>query len=234
MNTIDFNKNNFPLTTTVLGFLQTSAALIEKLAALVGGSYVLSGCVLTGGSVSAGYVVVNGEIMSFAGGSLQTYVRVISTDTVVTVNDATYTRTEKHLEFGTGTGQIEWSTFRVATDLLTMIENNTYQIENTRGDKVNDGISYDYTDGLTSADVVIDLSAVVPDYAKFAIINLEYSGGGQLFRIYAASNAFKFTAGSVKSDCVVVPLNNKTFHIETTGSGDYTAIQINITLIGYL
>jgi hypothetical protein len=111
MNSINFNKNNFPLTTTVLGFLQSAAAMLEKLTSLVGGNYILSGCVTQGTAVSAGHVVINGEIIPFAGGELQTYVRVVITDTVITVQDSDYTQTTKELVWGAGAGQIAWESF---------------------------------------------------------------------------------------------------------------------------
>ncbi len=139
MNTIDFNKNNFPLTSSVLGFLQSAAQMLEKLTSLVGGNYIISGCVTTGGSVSSGYVVVNGELMYFGGGSLQTYVRVETTETPITVQDATYTKTEKQLIFGSGTGQIEYSTFKRAEALLQ--SNGFINPNNLRkGDEDNPGI----------------------------------------------------------------------------------------------
>lgn len=122
MDTIDFNKNDFPLTTNVLGFLQTAAQLIEKLAGIISGNYIISGCKAVGASTSAGYVVVNGEIMPFAGGVTQSYVRVINTSETVTVNDGTYTKTTKQLIFGAGSGQIAWSSFRSASNV---IENQT-------------------------------------------------------------------------------------------------------------
>ncbi|MBN1185774.1 MAG: hypothetical protein JXB49_26060 [Bacteroidales bacterium] len=130
MDTIDFNKNDFPLTTNVLGFLQTAAQLIEKLAGIISGNYIISGCETVGASTSGGYVVVNGEIMPFAGGTTQTYVRVVSTTETITVNDGTYTKTTKQLVFGAGTGQIAWSTFKNARDL---IENQTFSLPQLSG-----------------------------------------------------------------------------------------------------
>lgn len=118
MKTIDFNKNDFPLTTNVLGYMQEAVQLIEKITGILTGNYILSGCQLVGGSLSSGYVVVGGEIMQFTGGIAQNYVRVVTTNETVTVADGTYTKTVKFLILGTGTGQILWSTFRRASDVI--------------------------------------------------------------------------------------------------------------------
>ncbi len=130
MNTINFAKNDFPLVTNVLGFMQDAANLVEKLCGIISGNYIISGCELIGGAVNSGYVVVSGEIMPFAGGAVQTYVRVVSTPVTVPVQDANYTKTTKQLIFGAGTGQIAWSTFRRASDV---IENPTISLSGLTG-----------------------------------------------------------------------------------------------------
>lgn len=110
MNTIDFNKNDFPLTTTVLGFMQASYKMLELLTNIAGPNFVLSGC--DGyNPVTAGIVVVNGEIMPFEGGARQDYVKVVTDYPLVELQGGSYTKTEKRLVFGTGTGQIAWSGF---------------------------------------------------------------------------------------------------------------------------
>lgn len=121
MNTIAFNKTDFPLSTDVLDFLQASAKDIEHLSKIVGDNYILSGCALLDGNLTPGIVVANGEVMPFAGGAPQDNVIVVSTPEVRNVDDASYTRTTKRLEFGEGDGQIAWNEFK-GTALLGRIE----------------------------------------------------------------------------------------------------------------
>ena len=239
MNSIDFNKNNFPITANVLGHMQTNSALIEKLTGLVGGNFILTGCVTQGGSVSSGYVVVNGEIMPFSGGAIQTYVRVQSVNITVTVNDATYTRTEKNLFFGVGAGQIEWSTFRRATDLLTMIENRALlgqYITPGSGDTI------DYLSTLGPGGTQqIDFSEFIPVTARFAVITIEYYWGYSTdysdikFRATeneANSNNIVLRAingiDNKKWDSIIVPCLEGIFYIEYQ-----SYLRFKMTLIGY-
>ena len=126
MNTINFNKNDFPLATDVLAFLQASCQMLEKLTAFVGGNYILSGCEVTGTAVNPGHVVINGELMPFRGGTLQEYARVVTNTQTVTIQDGDYTVTRKELQFGAGSGQIGWNTLRRAGDLLSKIEGHKH------------------------------------------------------------------------------------------------------------
>jgi hypothetical protein len=111
MNTIDFAKNNFPITSTVLGFLQSSTQLIEKLSAICGDYFILSGCIKNGNSITSGYVVANGEVMPFDGGIIQQYVRIDATEQIITIKDTNYKKTTKKLVF-TSTPVLEWSIFK--------------------------------------------------------------------------------------------------------------------------
>ncbi|HLO59068.1 MAG TPA: hypothetical protein VK172_14675 [Lentimicrobium sp.] len=130
MNTIDFNKNDFPLTTSVFTFLQNAIKDIEKIAGILTGNYIISGCETVGGSVNAGYVVVGGTILKFDGGPMQNWVRVETTDSVITVGDATYTTTVKKLVWGTLNNQLLWSAFRRAPEV---IENPTLSLDTITG-----------------------------------------------------------------------------------------------------
>jgi hypothetical protein len=130
MNTIDFNKNDFPLTTNVLGYMQAAVQLIDKFAGIIAGNYIISGGETVGSSIMPGYVVAGGEIMHFAGGVYQPYVRIITTNETITVGDGTYTKTTKQLVLGSGSGQIAWSSFKRASDL---IENRTFSLPSLTG-----------------------------------------------------------------------------------------------------
>lgn len=71
MNKINFiAKDNFPISSDVMDFLQTMVKLNANLATLGGQTYILSGCVADGaGNVSSGIVIINGEILPFSGWS---------------------------------------------------------------------------------------------------------------------------------------------------------------------
>lgn len=132
MKTIDFNKNDFPLTSTVLGFMQAAYQMLELFGNIVGSKFILSGAVEGGGpSYSPGVVYIDGELMPFDGGYGQNYVRVITTNTENVIQDGSYTETNKKLVFGTGTGQFLWSDvkrFDSVLAMMTKLESKASQI----------------------------------------------------------------------------------------------------------
>jgi len=75
MNKVEFQQTGgFPIETDTLSYLQDSIFSLQSLAAIAGDNFILSGAVVTGGNVSDGYVVINGEVLPFRGGALQTKV----------------------------------------------------------------------------------------------------------------------------------------------------------------
>jgi microcystin-dependent protein len=124
MNNIDFTKpGGFPLDTNALDFLQAAfASTINALTALGGDNYIVSGCVVTGSNTSPGWVVINGELLPFAGGITQSKVIVRETKAAVRFQDlinkdVIVTRV---VQFGTGAGEILYSTLLPIKNLLTV------------------------------------------------------------------------------------------------------------------
>ena len=69
MDKINFlAKDNFPVSTYTYDLMQQMINLVANLTALGGQTYILSGCVSDGNTVSDGIVVINGEILPFKGG----------------------------------------------------------------------------------------------------------------------------------------------------------------------
>jgi len=101
----------FPLDQNVLNDLQNGILEAEgALASLLGPFAIISGCVNTGGIISNGVVAVNGVIMPFVGGPVQTYVIPISTPTDLTYfSDAVNpSLTAQYATFGTDGGEHVW------------------------------------------------------------------------------------------------------------------------------
>jgi len=108
-------KRDFPFTTNVLDFMQTAAKALEKLAALGGENYVLSGCEVTGTAVSAGWMVLAGKVVPFNAGTVADYVSLRKADSTITVDGYTRTETVYYAEFGTTTEpgwQFYWNAIR--------------------------------------------------------------------------------------------------------------------------
>ncbi|MGY0034463.1 hypothetical protein [Pedobacter sp. NJ-S-72] len=113
MNRVDFlQTGGFPLETDTLNFLQDSFNLMQNFSAIVGkDNCILSGCELNNGSVNNGFVVLNGELLPFIGGILQTNI-VIREDNQSRpfengqIKKVFYTR---YSTFGNGTGEIPFN-----------------------------------------------------------------------------------------------------------------------------
>lgn len=123
MNSIDiFKYPRFPLSCEGLDFLQQMAKLTAKLASMGGNSYILSGCVVAGSNVSAGTVVINGEILPFVAGAIETYVVIEETTRNVTAEGQVYEGIyiSRVCRFGTGAGQVAWADLRRVPDLFTV------------------------------------------------------------------------------------------------------------------
>ncbi|MDD3079083.1 MAG: hypothetical protein PHH37_08265 [Paludibacter sp.] len=130
MNSINFinDKKKFPLSTQVLDFLQAIVKQAHKLA-LIGGSdkYILAGCELTtSNTYNSGYVVINGEILQFTGGSgsAASSVRIKETTSDIIAEYDTYSNAlvTRILEFGSNVGGVDTYTWNTFTRIKTNIE----------------------------------------------------------------------------------------------------------------
>lgn len=77
--------DGFPADNEFLMLIQSIVGEVANLAALGGADYILKGCVNTAGTVSSGFMVLNGEVVRFQGGAIGTEVTIIET-----VENATY------------------------------------------------------------------------------------------------------------------------------------------------
>ena len=130
MNSLNINNfEKFPVTRETFSFLQDMINMVAQLVALgaSSGNYILSGCVVNGMAVSAGFVVINGELLPFQAGTVTTTVTIQETRTTVTANGESYTdiRISRVAKFQSGIGDnfYSWTDFkRVKTlaELMTM------------------------------------------------------------------------------------------------------------------
>jgi hypothetical protein len=57
------------------------------MAQLVGNNTIISGMQVTGGNITDGYVVINGEVLRFVGGSLSSHIAIVEQPTAVVFDD---------------------------------------------------------------------------------------------------------------------------------------------------
>ena len=118
MNLLDFSyKSGWPGSASTFEFIQGQILLLQQLSLVHGSTYVISGCIVTGSNVSDGVVVVNGEILPFIGGAIQTNVVVVEA-----VQSKQYFDLQirpyyknRHATFGTAGTVYPWANFDRST-----------------------------------------------------------------------------------------------------------------------
>ncbi|MBL7879184.1 MAG: hypothetical protein JNN23_04890 [Chryseobacterium gambrini] len=128
---INFNQTGgVPITNDLMSVIMEAIETYNVLADVAGDLTILSGCTQSGSTVSPGYVVVNGDVLYFEGGTLNSTVFVESTDNVETFQDQIdrVLWTEKTLKFGLSTppNLYNWGDF-VRLDSLKVIKNKVDQ-----------------------------------------------------------------------------------------------------------
>ena len=106
MNNIDFNQDGgFRLSTNVLAAVQASYSLFNALGWIGGNLTIISGCDVTGSSVSDGVVFINGEVFNFKGGNIGTNVIIRENITSYPFQNGTVKPVirERYVSFGSGT-----------------------------------------------------------------------------------------------------------------------------------
>lgn len=132
MNSINFySGDKFPMYRETLAKIQEIINSVASLALLGGERYILSGCQIKNEIASAGVVILNGEILPFAGGSIQPRVTIIENRKSVEALGVTYPEVyiERRVEFSI-TGEYDWSSF---SPLNTNLELHNL-IKNIKGD----------------------------------------------------------------------------------------------------
>ncbi len=117
MNNQNFNQSGgFPIKTQTLDEMQKAWSLLNVLGDLAGNFSIISGCNVTGATVSNGAVFINGEVFEFRGGQLGTTVIIVTEVTPKEFKDGTdkdvlYIR---YVTFGIGVGSFAWADFKRA------------------------------------------------------------------------------------------------------------------------
>lgn len=115
MNRIDFNQvGGFPMTTNILGKMQTAYSLFNAFGNIVGDKTIISGCDVTGSNTSNGVVFINGEVFEFRGGLTQSKVLIKEeSESLLFQNNNAYPVVKnRYVQFGTGVGAIDWVDFK--------------------------------------------------------------------------------------------------------------------------
>jgi len=112
MNKINLQQTGgFPLETDTLDYMQNAYSALQVITALGGDNYILSGCIATGSNVGNGFVVINGEVLEFRGGSVQTnmVIREEKQTRPFENGQAKEVFITRYVTFGTGTDAIPFA-----------------------------------------------------------------------------------------------------------------------------
>lgn len=182
MNSVDFNTNpaGFPLTADeILGFVQSN--LVNAITAIAKmmklDNAILSGCVITGATMTDGYILLAGEVLYMEGGTVASTIIVEQTTTQKANQDGTLVdriivRTAK---FGTGAGQVNWSTLARIPDMAGLYEliRNLARVDSGYAYMVLKGIQINGGGTILSEGIVLasDRIMTVPEFTDGNPIN---------------------------------------------------------------
>ena len=122
MNRYNFQQTGgFPLETDTLNNMQVAYSLFNALGEISGNKTIVTGCEEVAGVVSNGVVYLNGELLEFRGGSIQTHVRLIEIPTSKEFEDGSFKEVfyERYVTFSSGPDEIPWNEF---TRLISISE----------------------------------------------------------------------------------------------------------------
>ena len=108
------NTGGFPLELETIKRMQEAYQQLQAFGALAGEKTIISGCKTIGSTVADGFVFLNGELIYFEGGTVQTNIIVKEIVTQAEYADGNNKETyfQRSVAFGTGTGAIPWSDFK--------------------------------------------------------------------------------------------------------------------------
>lgn len=123
MNRVNYiQTGGFPMDTHNLDFLQNCFRLLNSLGDLAGDKAIISGCKITGNSISNGVVYLNGEIIEFRGGTIGTNVIIKEEAVSGTFENGSFKPIEitRYLTFGSSTPEktFAWSDFKRFENLI--------------------------------------------------------------------------------------------------------------------
>lgn len=152
MNKLDVNQvGGFPLTTRILDELQKISAVFNGLGGIAGDRTILSGCELTGSTVSDGFVYVNNEVFLFKGGLQQTKV-IIKEDTENLIFENNESKTvirTRYVTFGIGVDSMDWADFKRVFQSKDIAAALTSKTDKTLFDALSDAFALVYAKMLT-------------------------------------------------------------------------------------
>ena len=129
MNIVRYKQTGgFPLDTNNLDFLQSSFHILNTLGNLAGDMVIISGCEITGNTVSNGVVYVNKEVLEFRGGSLSANVFIKEEAVSGTFEDGSFKPIEitRYVTFGSSTPEktFAWADFKRFDNLVENAKKN--------------------------------------------------------------------------------------------------------------
>lgn len=133
MNRIDYNQTGgFPLSTQILDAGQTAYKDFNELGKMAGENLaIISGCTAgAGGTITDGFVVINGELIAFKGTTVTEHVVIVENPDSRAFEDGNlkpviYTR---YATFGTAAVQYPWANFRRPLTLF-QLEDRLLKVE---------------------------------------------------------------------------------------------------------
>jgi len=229
MRRFDFDQTGgFELVTESLSGLQEAYSIYTGALKMAGDRAILSGCEELGGTVTDGFVYINGELLEFKGAVKQDTVIIKEETTTVQFEDGTVKpfETYRYVTFGYSTVSIPWNSFKRVPPLNEIPAQ--LSALNTKIDSFIIALGYLRKGEVFIGDVngkTIGWEYVGTDYKVKLINNTNGSGGGgdDHYQItlnnaledanYKIFTSIRYNGNYVANNDVIVTVSNLT----TTG-----------------
>ncbi len=202
------NLGGSPFDQQTLEFMQSAyTGISEMLAGVIGDNVIVSGCVVNGNSISAGWVIVGGELLPFAAsqtGVQATFVvRELTESLVFEDGNSKPVEITRYAEFGTSGNAIGWDTLKRLPQTISehiLSKANPHGV--TKAQVGLGNLPNAMSDNVSSnASNVLASTAMVHNAIKDRIV---YTGRMEL-SLSASSNSERFTSeGLVLSGHMII------------------------------
>jgi len=125
MDLINFvQTGGFPVKAERLQEMQTAYSIFNQLGSLAGNLTIISGCTVTGTSVSDGCVFINGEVLKFKGAFLSADVIIIENQSAKEFENGQVKTVhfERYATFGTAAASWPWAGFKRIDPIVQLMQ----------------------------------------------------------------------------------------------------------------
>lgn len=235
MKLLDFSNKNYgwPFSADTFQFVQEQMQQLQALSFIGGNTFVIQGCIDNGvGVISNGWVSINGEILPFVGGAVQTNVVIVPTPTTASFGDPSKGVTPQFYDykietiatFGTAGTVYPWANFdnkgsvdglfkrlKTAEDSLATAVANLAALTTSYNAHTHTWASItDKPAGLITYGGSVPIGNVVGGFGQEFTVTIPDQGTSNYQVLYSLEAGSGFAQNSANTFCVLYALRSAT------------------------